>query len=69
MDYVVDLTTEDLDQAERDLSAQASLTWDQICWANDAETKSKLIKELENLHQELQLVYDARVELYARLGK
>jgi hypothetical protein len=66
MSYLENLTAEDLDQIERDVSERSSLVWDQICWANDADKKSELRKQLTELQEELEEVYAARAEIIAR---
>jgi hypothetical protein len=60
------LTAQDLDQIEQDISQRADLIWDQICWANDADQKSELRKQLTEVQEELEEVYSARAEIIAR---
>ena len=59
------ITAKDLDLMEQETSAFASKLFDEISWELDASEKSKLIDELNQANQNLQVIYAARVDLYA----
>lgn len=60
------LTAKDIDVMERETSSYASKLWDEICVALEPEQKSKLAAELKKVHENLQAIYAARADLYAK---
>jgi hypothetical protein len=59
------ITAKDLDVMERETSSYASKLFDQISWELEASEKSKLIAELNQVNQNLQVIYAARADIYA----